>query len=122
MESFPWITQVRTQPKSWCNMITANILRYTLTGIVITCLVVNPPAIAIGQTTINAAATAGDDPWPRRVASPAGATIKVYQPQLDSWTGNMLNAYAAVSVKAQGASDTTYGVIWFTARTRSRQD
>jgi hypothetical protein len=98
-------------------MITANILKYAITNIVITCLAINPPGIAVGQTATNAAATPGDDPWPRRVASPAGATIKVYQPQLDSWAGNMLNAYAAVSVKAQGASDTTYGVIWFTAST-----
>jgi hypothetical protein len=98
-------------------MITTNILKYAITNIVITCLVVNAPGIAIGQNIADAAAVSGDDPWPRQVASSAGATIKVYQPQLDSWAGNTLSAYAAVSVKAQGASDTTYGVIWFTART-----
>ncbi|MBV8553249.1 MAG: hypothetical protein JOY54_18275 [Acidobacteriaceae bacterium] len=41
----------------------------------------------------------------------------VYQPQLESWTGNTLSAYAAVAVKTQGSSETAYGVIWFTART-----
>ncbi|MBV8072227.1 MAG: hypothetical protein JO270_20150 [Acidobacteriaceae bacterium] len=43
--------------------------------------------------------------------------MKVYQPQLDSWAGNRLVAYAAVSIKLQDSSDTAYGVIWFTAQT-----
>ncbi len=77
------------------------------------CLTLNSSALATGQVGGAADET---DPWPRQFAG-AGATIKVYQPQLDSWTGNSLTAYAAVAVKTQGSSDTTYGVIWFTAKT-----
>ena len=97
-------------------MITTNLFKYAITNIVIACLVANPTSVAIAQTAKNAPVSTEGDPWPRHVAS-SGATIQVYQPQLETWTGNMLNAYAAVSVKAPGASDTAYGVIWFTART-----
>jgi hypothetical protein len=58
----------------------------------------------------------GGDPWPRTIAY-QGGTLNVYQPQLDSWNGNMLDAYAAVMVKGAGSQQKNYGVIWFTART-----
>ncbi len=56
------------------------------------------------------------DPWPRRLVSSSG-TFLIYQPQLDSWKDNDLEAHAAVSVQPTGAKDPTFGVIWFTART-----
>lgn len=46
-----------------------------------------------------------------------GATISVFQPQVDSWSGNQLKAYAAVRVKTATKQDTDYGVIWFSAQT-----
>ena len=55
-------------------------------------------------------------PWPRQI-SYQGATIFVFQPQLESWVGNKLDAYAAVRIKTPNKKDTDYGVIWFTART-----
>ncbi len=55
-------------------------------------------------------------PWPRVVTS-QGATLSIYQPQIDTWSGNVLKAYAAVKVKTAGKKDTDYGVIWFTANT-----
>ena len=54
--------------------------------------------------------------WPRQIATP-GATLEVYQPQLERWFGNKLEAYAAVSIKSKRSADKAYGVIWFTART-----
>ena len=41
----------------------------------------------------------------------------VYQPQLHHWTGNKLDAYAAVAIQTQSSNNKAYGVIWFTART-----
>ena len=65
-----------------------------------------------------AQALAGGDPWPRQVAAPSlGETILVYQPQLDTWKGNQLEAYAAIGVRNTSTKATDYGVIWFTART-----
>src|SRR5262245_43584966 len=74
-----------------------------------------PPTL--GQSAGNApSAQPGGDPWPR-VATIQGAKVSVYQPQLESWTGNLLDAYAAVTIKAPGSDAINYGVIWFTART-----
>ena len=60
--------------------------------------------------------TVPGDAWPRTTTY-KGATISVFQPQVDSWTGNQLKAYAAVRIKTATKQDTDYGVIWFTART-----
>ncbi len=43
--------------------------------------------------------------------------MQVYQPQLEHWLGNRLDAYAAIAIQSQGSKDKTYGVVWFTART-----
>ena len=56
------------------------------------------------------------DPWPRAI-NYQGATISVFQPQVESWAGNELKAYSAVRVKTATKQDTDYGVIWFSART-----
>ncbi len=58
----------------------------------------------------------GDDGWPRQFSS-GGAALTMYQPQLDSWDGRRLQTHAAVSVRPQGAPDSTFGVIWISART-----
>ncbi len=84
------------------------------------------PIIAVAQTpdataapaTANAAAPppSPNDPWPRVVTS-QGATISVYQPQVESWTGNKLTARSAVKVKLPGKTATDYGVVWYLAQT-----
>ena len=74
------------------------------------------PGFAFGQAPAAKVAPDAGDPWPRMVTS-QGATISIYQPQVDSWTGNVLKAYAAVKVKTPGKQATDYGVIWFTANT-----
>lgn len=83
------------------------------------------PGVAFSQSATSSTPAAqapsgvlppGGDPWPRQLTY-QGAKISIYQPQLESWTGNMLDAYAAVSIKMQGAEKTEYGVIWFRART-----
>ena len=54
--------------------------------------------------------------WPREVISGQN-TFTVYQPQLDSWDGAQLEAYAAVSVKHANSQNPTYGVLRFSAQT-----
>ena len=98
-------------------MTTTDVSRQAIISILIVSLIASSPGGVVAQSSTNASVTSEVDPWPRQVASPGGATMKVYQPQLDSWTGNILSAYTAVAIRAQGSSDTTYGVIWFTAHT-----
>ena len=59
-----------------------------------------------------------DNGWPRTATSGAD-TFTVYQPQVDKWSGNRVDLYSAVEVKAGTGKQTAsnYGVIWFHART-----
>ena len=78
-----------------------------------------PTTVSIPSGTVPSSpsvAPPGGDPWPRQL-NYQRATISIYQPQLDSWTRNLLDAYAAVSIKTPGSQKLDYGVIWFTART-----
>lgn len=84
---------------------------------------VGSPSVALAQTAgpppTGAPATAPappstDEPWPRTTTH-LGATISIFQPQLESWTGNTIAARAAVRIKS--ANSTDYGVIWLSART-----
>jgi hypothetical protein len=81
------------------------------------CLTLSSSPVAFAQTAPATRETPpGGDPWPR-MTTVNGATISIYQPQLNSWNGNLLDAYAAVKIKVSGSEETNYGVIWFTART-----
>src|SRR5438477_4177002 len=57
-----------------------------------------------------------DSPWPREAVR-GNTKILMYQPQLETWEGDELHAYAAISVEDQGNAKLKYGVIWFTAWT-----
>ena len=86
------------------------------------------PILAVAQTPATSAVPASpatarpapppspDAPWPR-VFTFQGATVSVYQPQIESWKGNQLSARSAVKVKTAGKQGTDYGVVWFTAQT-----
>jgi hypothetical protein len=41
----------------------------------------------------------------------------MYQPQVETWKGDEVHAYAALSVMSAANKTTKYGVLWFTART-----
>ncbi len=57
-----------------------------------------------------------DEPWPRTTAH-GDETISMYQPQLESWDGDTLRAYAALAVLSKTDKTAKYGVVWFTAQT-----
>jgi len=58
-----------------------------------------------------------DQGWPRTYATSDGDTLTVFQPQIDSWVGDQLQARFAVSSLIRGASVEVYGVAFFSART-----
>jgi hypothetical protein len=57
-----------------------------------------------------------DTPWPRVVVI-GNEKLSMYQPQLESWVGEQLSAYAALSAGQADGKTMKYGVVWFTART-----
>jgi hypothetical protein len=55
------------------------------------------------------------DDWPREVLSTEG-TITMYQPQIESYSGDSLKARAAVSIIQVGKDEPVFGAIWVTCR------
>jgi len=54
--------------------------------------------------------------WPRTFSND-GYDFAVFQPQIDSWKGNQLAGRFATGVRPTGATNETYGVVFFKART-----
>jgi hypothetical protein len=96
--------------------MTLNICRQAIIFGLILALAVGLPGATIRQSPEDSDQSPGGEPWPRQIRA-QGATIQIYQPQVDHWTGNKLDAYAAIAIQNQGSKTKTYGVIWFTART-----
>jgi hypothetical protein len=71
----------------------------------------SPKAVNAAEKTSNAKLT-----WPRQYQDEK-TTILLYQPQIDKWEGNQLEARAAVALTPQGKTEPLYGVAWITART-----
>ncbi len=59
--------------------------------------------------------------WPQEIIAPAGKII-LYQPQLESFTGNELQARAAVSVTPQDSVSPIFGAMWFSSRVSTDRD
>lgn len=58
-----------------------------------------------------------ESPWPLAIAA-GGATLTLYQPQLDAWDGHSLSARAAVRVElGKNPARTSYGIVTLNART-----
>jgi len=72
-----------------------------------------PPPPPIPPATV---APPPADPWPREITI-SHAVVLIYQPQVNSWAGNVLNFRTAVALKPTGAQTETFGVIVGTART-----
>lgn len=71
-----------------------------------------PPTATAGAASRGAPLQEG---WPKEIKNGEN-TFTVYQPQLESWSDNTLEARSAVAVAAGGK--TNYGVIWFSAHTQ----
>ena len=56
------------------------------------------------------------DPWPRDMTL-SNAKAVIYQPQVESWSGNELRFRVAIQLHPNGAKTPTFGVVSGTART-----
>jgi hypothetical protein len=73
---------------------------------------------AFAQAAPTAAATEAspEAPWPRTIARD-GYDILIYQPQVDRWQGDKLEARSAVSIAKEASPVPALGVVWFSAHT-----
>jgi len=67
------------------------LLKQTVTVALVAILIGGSTPHAFAQTAAAVSPSPGGDPWPRSVSA-KGATISIYQPQLESWNGNLLDA------------------------------
>ncbi|MEQ1764599.1 MAG: carbohydrate-binding family V/XII [Pyrinomonadaceae bacterium] len=76
------------------------------------------PNAAVAQTRPESSSRAntGDTGWPRKFTID-DTSFAFCQPQVEEWVGNRLSARAAISVFDDKAKPSSYGVVWFTART-----
>ena len=72
---------------------------------------------AVAQAQGTGGAVPVSDIWPREFKL-SNATLLVYQPQINTWEGNLVDIRAAVGVKPTGSDQETFGVIWGTTRTQ----
>ena len=55
--------------------------------------------------------------WPQQLDAEGGSTVIIYQPQVETFTGNAIEARAAVAVKTPESGDVPiFGAIWMQAR------
>jgi len=77
---------------------------------------------SVGIITILIAATAAADAtWPRELKTDSGV-LTIYQPQPETFEGNLLKGRAAASMIRKGDTEPTFGVFWFTARVDTDRD
>ena len=72
-------------------------------------------AILVGQ-----AASAADQ-WPREIKAKEGKVV-IYQPQLESFQGDKVTVFAAVSVQKTDMKAPVFGVVWFESRVATDRD
>jgi hypothetical protein len=80
-----------------------------------------PPSNSANQTgpatsSVLPAAPVPADPWPRDVTLNSADAL-IYQPQVESWSGNALAWRVAVALRPTGEKNESFGVLWGTART-----
>jgi hypothetical protein len=62
-----------------------------------------------------------DSEWPLEMVIPAGKIV-MYQPQLESFSGNVLKARAAVSVTETDSAGPVFGAVWFSSHVSTDTD
>ncbi|HWC65949.1 MAG TPA: carbohydrate-binding family V/XII, partial [Thermoanaerobaculia bacterium] len=69
-----------------------------------------------------AAAVSPADGWPRQFTTEKGNSVVVYQPQLESFSGDAVTGRAAVSFTPAKGGSARYGVVFFTAEVSVDRD
>lgn len=63
-----------------------------------------------------------EEDWPKVITASDGTVIKVYQPEPESLSGNVLKFRSAISVSKDGSSDPVFGTFWSTSKVETDRD
>ena len=73
--------------------------------------------------SLSSTAYAEDSSWPQELTGDDGGTVLIYQPQVEVFTGNNLEARAAVSIKSAATGNTpVFGAVWIKAKLDTNRD
>jgi hypothetical protein len=73
-------------------------------------------------STILFVAAKADDQWPQIITASDGTVIKIFEPQPESFKGDVLKARSAISIQENGATDPTFGTFWEVATVQTDRD
>src|SRR5579872_6623336 len=60
--------------------------------------------------------------WPKNITADDGSVIKIYQPQPESFSDNVLKSRWAISVLQNGKADPVFGTFWSVANVETDRD
>ncbi len=76
-----------------------------------------------GLFGVSSAAQSQEISWPQELTGENGGVVIIYQPQVELFTGNSLEARAAVSVKtAESGNAPVFGAVWIKAKLDTNRD
>ena len=76
-----------------------------------------------GLVCLATAAYSQEITWPQELIGDEGAAVLIYQPQVEAFTGNNLEARAAVSVKtASSGGVADFDAVWIKAKLDTNRD
>src|ERR1019366_4677119 len=64
------------------------------------------------STSLFAKTGTAQEDWPRIITANDGSVIKIYHPQPESLTGDVLKLRSAISVTEPGKTDPVFGTFW----------
>ena len=66
------------------------------------------------STTLLAKTTSGNaqEDWPKIIAASDGSVIKIYHPQPEAFSGDILRLRSAISITDAGKTDPVFGTFW----------
>ncbi|HNS17091.1 MAG TPA: hypothetical protein PKH94_06310 [Bacteroidales bacterium] len=85
-----------------------SVVRFTL--VVLCCIILASNACAASKSKKD-----GSTEWPYRIETDKGKVL-IYQPQVESYDGDRLEAMAAISVSTEEVKEPVYGAMWFDCR------
>ncbi len=71
--------------------------------------------------TLGAQESSDQDAWPRKIENEKG-TVVIYQPQVESFVDDKLEARSAISLKTPDQSGPVFGAMWFECRVSTDRD
>ena len=79
--------------------------------------------ILAALVAVSTAANSQETSWPQELTGDDGTVVLIYQPQVEVFTGNSLQARAAVSVKSGSTNNApVFGAIWISAKIDTDRD